>query len=304
MRLLRALLLLILLAAFGAFLFWSLPRLYNAFVLPVQEHSVRIQDLQAQQDQLAAQLAEQNTALIARIQELEAARDTDKQTIAELSARLDALDADLAALSTAQQASEGQLAAYQQSLQALQADLDALDAQLAALQTGLQGAQESLTLMSDYLASQDAPVTVLYRDVQMVKAMELLTRSRIFLVRNDMGKARQDVQDAYDLLAELRPLTYGDQQVALDDILARLDLVLQDFTRNPALLQDDMESAWRLLLDGLPGNTLPAAGGLQIVVTPSVEISPTLDFPPEPGETITGTESITITPTPEPTAAP
>ncbi len=304
MRLLRALLLLIVLAAFGAFLFWSLPRLYNAFVLPVQEHGVRIEDLQAQQDQLAAQLTEQNTALMARIQELEAARDADKQTIAELSARLETLNADLSALSAAQQAAEGQLETYQQSLSALQSDLDALDAQLTTLQADLQTAQESLTLMGDYLASQDAPVTVLYREVQMVKAMELLTRSRIFLVRNDMGKARQDVQDAYDLLAELRPLTYGEQQAALEDILTRLDLVLQDFTRNPALLQDDMESAWRLLLDGLPGNSLPAAGSLQIVVTPSVEISATLGFPPEPGETITGTESITVTLTPEPTAAP
>ncbi len=304
MRLLRAFLLLIVLAAFGAFLFWGLPRLYNAFVLPVQEHGMRIEDLQAQQDQLAAQLTEQNTALMARIQELEAARDADKQTIAELNARLEALNADLSALSAAQESAQGDLETYRRSLETLQSDLDALDAQLAALQSGLQTAQESLTLMGDYLASQDAPVTVLYREVQMVKAMELLTRSRIFLARDDLGKARQDVQNAYDLLAELRPLTYGEQQTALDDILARLDLVLQDFTRNPALLQDDMESAWRLLLAGLPGSVLPAERSLQIVVTPSVEISSALGFPPEPGETITGTEGITVTVTPAPTAAP
>ncbi len=295
MRLLRAVLLLLLLVAFGAFLFWSIPKAYNALVLPLQEHTARIEDLQTQQDQLSAQLIEQNAALLQRIQELETARDADKQTIADLQAALERMQSDLDALNASQSASQQQLDASLSKLDALQADLSALDAQLSSLQQDVQSTQEGVTLLSDYLASQEAPVAVLYREVQLVKAMELLTRSRIFLTRNDLGKAKQDVQDAYAILNDLKTMLVPAQMDALDAILQRLDLVLQDFDQNPSLLQDDMESAWRLLLAGLPENRLPVTNDLQIVVTPSVELSTTLEYPPEPGETLTGTLEITTT---------
>ncbi len=308
----RAIVVLLILVAIGALLVWSLPRLYTQFILPVQEHGARIEDLQTQQDELAAQLTEQNAALLERIQTLEEQRDSDKQTIDELNARIRALNDDLGNLTRQQEASQAALENLQQDLDALTQTLDALESQYAALQESVDANQEGLTLLSDYLTSQEAPLAVVYREVQLVKAMELLTRSRISLELSDAGQARSAVEEARALLLDLRTFTFGAQTEALDAIIERLDLTLDDFGKAPSLVSNDLESAWQLLLAGLPDNTLPPAGSLQIVVTPSVEISTTMGYPPEPGEEITVTVPLTdeqesappAEATPEPTAYP
>ncbi|HEB65856.1 MAG TPA: hypothetical protein ENJ02_09985 [Chloroflexi bacterium] len=312
LALIRAIVLLLIIVAIGALLVWSLPRLYTRFILPVQEHSAQIQDLQDQQDQLAAQLIEQNADLLERIQSLEEQRDSDKQTIDELNARIRSLKDNLDSLTQQQEASQADLKNLQTQLDGLSQTLNALEAQYAALQESINANQEELTLLGDYLTSQEAPLAVMYREVQLVKAMELLTRGRLSLELGDAGQARGEVEDARALLLDLRAFTFGEQTEALDAIIERLDLTLEDFDKAPSLVPNDLENVWQLLLAGLPGNTLPPATSLQIVLTPSVEISATTGYPPEPGEEITATlpltgEQDTAPPpeaTPEPTAYP
>ncbi len=312
LALIRAILLLLIVVAIGALLVWSLPRLYTQFILPVQEHTARIEDLQTQQDDLAAQFVEQNAALLERIQALEEQQDGDKQTIDELNAQIRALQDRLDDFARQQETSQAELENLRQDLDALTVTLDALDAQYAALEKGINNNREGLTLLSDYLTSQEAPLAVVYRQVQLVKAMEQLTRSRLSLELGDAGQARSGVEDARALLLDLRAFTFGAQTDAVDAIIERLDLTLQDFDKSPSLVLNDLENAWQLLMAGLPDNTLPPATSLQIVVTPSVEISATTGYPPEPGEEITVTVPLTdeqesappAEATPEPTAYP
>jgi uncharacterized coiled-coil protein SlyX len=261
---------------------------------------------------MAQQLIEQNAGLLERIQSLEQQQDTDKQTIDELNARIRTLQAELDDLSNQGEASLAQLENLHKQLDALGQSLDDLEIRYAALQRETDVAQENLTLMSDYLLSQEAPLAVMYREVQLVKGMELLTRSRISLEMGDAGQARRDVQEARTLLLNLRSFTFGDQTLVLDTIIERLDLALEDFDRAPTLVSNDLENAWQLLLAGLPDNALPSASTLQIIVTPAVDLSSTLGYPPEPGEEITATVPLSVEEenalppavTPEPTAYP
>ncbi len=304
--LLRAILLLVILVIFGLFLYWSLPRIYNNFILPVQQHGAQIEDLQAQQDYLTAQLTEQNTALIERIQTLETQNDLNRQTIADLKAEITRLNDELQKANTAQETSAERILTLRQYVETLDKNLQALEPHLNDLEQQIAAQQEGLTLLSDYLLSQEAPLLTLYREVELVKAMQLLTRSRISLELGNTGLARQDIQAAYDLLAGLRPIVFGDQGPALEDILNRLDLTLNDFTAAPGLVPNDLENAWQLLQAGLPDNSLPSVTNLQIVVTPEIPltdtITETIELAPEPTESPTPEATPEVTPTP--TATP
>lgn len=304
--LLRAVLLLVILVVFGWFLYWSLPRIYNNFILPVQQHGAQIEDLQAQQDYLTAQLAEQNTALSERIQTLETQNDLNRQTIADLKAEITRLNDELQKASTAQETSAGRILTLRQYVETLDKNLQALEPHLNDLEQQIATQQEGLTLLSDYLRSQESPLPTLYREVELVKAMQLLTRSRISLELGNTGSARQDIQAAYDLLAGLRPIVFGDQVPALEGILNRLNLVLDDFTADPNLVPNDLENAWQLLQAGLPNNNLSSATDLQIVVTPEMPltgtITETVELEPEPTESPTPEATPEATSTPEATA--
>ncbi len=303
--LLRAVLLLVILVIFGLFLYWSLPRIYNNFILPVQQHGAQIEDLQTQQDYLTAQLVEQNTALSERIQTLETQNDLNRQTIADLKAEIAHLNDELQKANTAQETSASHILTLRQYVETLDKNLQALEPRLNDLEQQIAAQQEGLTLLSDYLLSQEAPLLTLYREVELVKAMQLLTRSRISLELGNTGLARQDVQAAYDLLAGLRPIVFGDQVSALEDILNRLELTLNDFTTAPSLVPNDLENAWQLLQAGLPDNTLPSVTSLQIVVTPEMPltdtITETVELEPEPTESPTPEATPEVTPTPTPT---
>ncbi|GAB4520971.1 MAG: hypothetical protein Fur0018_01050 [Anaerolineales bacterium] len=294
--LLRGVFLLVIMLAFGLLLYWSLPRIYTNFIQPVQEHSAQIEDLQTQQDQLAQQLIEQNATLGERIQTLETQNDLNRQTIANLNAQIEALNAELQKTVAAQETSAGRILTLRQYVESLDKSLQPWEARFSALEQQITTQQEGLTLLSNYLMSTEAPLTTLYREVQLVKAMQLLTRSRVSIELGDTGLARQDVQAAYDLLAALRPIVFGDQTPALEAILTRIELTLNDFDAAPSLVPNDLENAWQLLLAGLPDNSLPVQNNLQIVVTPELTFTETVEIQPEPTES--------VAPTPTPTAAP
>jgi hypothetical protein len=164
--------------------------------------------------------------------------------------------------------------------------VDILESRLATLETDLKkNTQEDQTLEDD-LTANDAPLAQTQRDLQVLKAMELIGRARLNLIQNNAGLARTDVESARQILALLYDKTPADQQALVSTWLQRLDLVLNNLPTSPVLAADDLEIAWRLLSEGWVAPTVtPTASG----VTPTLEITPTQIF---------ATPSMSVTPTP------
>lgn len=148
----------------------------------------------------------------------------------------------------------------------------------------------SLERMQTKLEAQDEATSAeLQRQINVLKAMELLSRARLFMYQSNFGLARQDVKIARDLLATIQPEASEPFADDLDEVVRRLDLVLFDLPNFPVAASDDLNVAWQILLLGLP----QAGTGISVDGTPP----PTLTPFPTPGATFTPTPQVTVEPT-------
>jgi hypothetical protein len=206
--LLRLVLVLIVLGVIAVGLSYTLPRLYQKYIQPVQENT-------AQLAQLKTRLT-QNEIAIADLQvKLEAAQSTQTQqaqSLSDLAGKVQKIEEQIAAHTQT-------LAALEQMQSTLQAQTDATDAEVA-------------------------------RQIKLLKAMELLSRARLFMYQSNFGLARQDAQAARDLLATVQPT--ADFTDDLAEVIHRLDLTLSNLPGFPVAASDDLDIAWQILLGGLP----------------------------------------------------
>jgi hypothetical protein len=150
------------------------------------------------------------------------------------------------------------------------------------------GNVENLAALAAELQGKRAPAA-LYRELHMLRAMELVTRGRHLLAQNNLGQARSDVEAGRDLLAALQSEVSPGQALALADIVALLDAALESLPAAPVAAADGLDGAWQLLVVGLPVET---------TVTPTLEVTPGVTV------TLTPTVTVTTTVTPTPTTSP
>jgi chaperonin cofactor prefoldin len=282
------------------------PALYRQYVTPIQNDLTQLQNENAQQAQTNQQLNQRIDGLQSRITDLEGQRDTDKQSLDELKVQITSL---VSTQQTIQQTWLSTQTANKSALDQLTNRLATLDVQSANLQQAIDSTNNNLSYMATAVQSDNLPVAVLRRELQIVKAMEYLTRARISLIANNLGSAQTDIQAAHDLLTALESLVPDYQTSALQAIISRLDLALGNLPKSPVLASDDLEIAWQLLQKGLPeeagltpaptatGSLTPAAqllapGGQTTTPTPT----------PTAAQSPTGTKTATPTPTTTPTA--
>ena len=150
---------------------------------------------------------------------------------------------------------------------ALQAEIDLLkerdaqfETQLATIETAIETHTTSLARLDEMQAKLDLAASQereglnaeLARQIELTRAIELLSRARLYLSQSNFGQARLDVQSARDLLAGLRVEFPADKLASLDAVLSRLDLVLGNLPDFPVIAVDDLNIAWNLLVLGLP----------------------------------------------------
>jgi chaperonin cofactor prefoldin len=272
---LRALLSLLIIAVLavviGAGLYYGLPAIYERYVQPIQMDVSSLQVAQTDQEQAILQLSGRVEDLSARINTLEVQADSDKQSIAELQTQLDnALSVqaeNLNPIQTAQAAAASRLDELDRVLQSLDDQLSSLNTDVQNLGTTVAENQEQLAGLDGKLQIEGTPLENIRNELKMVKAMELLTRSRLLLVANNLGLAQQDLQSASELLNGLQASLPADQQGDLAEIIARLDKASSNLPERPLLASDDLEIAWQLLLLGLPDQSQSS--------TPDVTATPT-----------------------------
>lgn len=224
----------------GALIFYGAPFLYDNFVQPVEQNASQMNDIALRQSQLEFQFMDLQT----RLATLEAGQTSQSDSLAEIVSGIQTLEA-------------GQTTQSE--------SLAALDARLQTL----EGAD----------AERNESLTDLKYQTNLLQAMELLSRARLFLYQSNYGLARSDVQAARDVLAEMQAAAPESKQQDLTEATFRLDLALKNLPDFPVAASDDLDIAWQILLQGYP-------------------IAPTATLTPFPTSTAAPIPTITGTPTP------
>ncbi len=282
--LLRLLVIVILIGLIVAVVYYAAPRLYNQYIFPMQEDIRQLEDSQAAQEQVNQQLIQRIDGLQNRIEVLEIQNDTSKQMLSELDNRINniesTLDANAQAVQDVQATAIVQIDELNKVNQDMNNELAALERQIQQLEADLADTSEQVASVEELLSAEDTPIAALRRELQLVKAMELLTRASFSLAENNLGLAQEDLQDARDLLSSLLIYVPEYQVEALSAIVDRLDEALGNLPDTPVLAADDLDIAWQLLQRGLPGEP-PLGPASEEIVTPTPEGSTPTSQPTE-----------------------
>ncbi|MBI3174251.1 MAG: hypothetical protein HYZ25_11055 [Chloroflexi bacterium] len=192
--------------------------------------------------------------------------------------------AQLAGLQTQQAQSEQAIADLQSQLSAMEAaqteqakSLTDLDARVSDLEKEIAAHTQTLAALDEMqkqLADQgEAANAELDRQVNLLRAMELLSRARLFMYQSNFGLAKVDVQTARDILADVQPTAPEPLAAELKEVLLRLDLTLSNLPSFPVAASDDLDIAWQVLLSGLPPTE------------PTPAPTTTVEPPPQPSAT-------------------
>lgn len=160
----------------------------------------------------------------------------------------------------------------------LQSQLDAMKTRVGAIEKTIETQTASIAkldemqaaLEKENTAQNNSVMVALKREVMFTRAIETLSRARLYLSQSNFGLAKQDAQSARDIIAELKTDAPEYQLPALDSILARLDLVLGNLPAFPVIAANDVDIAWELMMMGLPESAA------DVMPTPTLIATPTL----------------------------
>lgn len=262
---LRSVALLVIFAAILYGLFLLIPATYRSVLMPIQTQGVQIDNLQTAQTQNRAQLETQLQALQNRIATLETARAADAEQLTALQGDLSSARAETLQLQALLNGFEADLQSLTENLTGLETRLQQFDAAQTEQSTVIAEIQQALT-------DQNSPAAAAWREVQLLKVMQVVLRSRLALERGNVGSAADEIARAQTIVQTLKTQMPADQSLLLDKVIQRLQLAQSNLPDLPVLAAEDLEIAWLLLLNGLPQSAAPSSF---IVITSTLPISVT-----------------------------
>jgi uncharacterized coiled-coil protein SlyX len=222
--LLRLLVVLLIGIGLGVGIYLGIPALYRRYIEPVQVNTDR--------------LAELEDALASYQEELQSDQSSLNARLAEI---------------------EGQLALQSEALAAIRADVDAhetrldglgsLPRRIQALETQVEDTAQRLATLEAGLADAGSPTRRLERRVEMIRALEALTRARLWLIQDNLGLAADDIQFGLEILIRVTDEAPEAEADALASVIDRLNMAIGDLPESPVIASDDLEIAWRELAD-------------------------------------------------------
>jgi len=251
-KILRVLLILALIAGVVAAIYFGTPYLYERFILPIEENTARLEEIEEEQAAEIEQLTGQITDLKSRLADLETRQTTTAQTLAE---------------------AQGEITALETALESQSETLTQLDALQEALDT------LSLTVSDNESLLEEGSVALaeVQRQVTLSRAIEMLSRARLYLFESNFGLASQDVAAARDLLLTLQSDIPAEKSESLQEVISRLDRALNNLPDFPVIAVDDVDIAWQLLVNNLPELPTPTPTPESVNETPipTEEVTPT-----------------------------
>lgn len=192
-------------------------------------------------------------------------------------AEVDELRGDVNAMQTQVAALESQLAESGRRVDAAEKAIVAHTATLARLEEMQAALEKQMKDGDERLAFE------LKQEITTTRALELLSRARLYLAQSNFGLARADVQSARNLLAEIQRDAPKYKPALMRQLVSRLDLALGNLPDFPVVAANDVEIAWQLLMSGQPANIAEATS----TPTPIPTETPTPEA--TPSETATAT---------------
>jgi hypothetical protein len=171
---------------------------------------------------------------------------------------------------------EADLSALQEEFTNLQGQVSALQTQAAAASKSIDSHSASLNELSELQATlraemsqqNNALLANMDEQLTLTRALELLSRSRLYLSQNNYGMARADVLAARNLLLPLVGSVSAQKADGLRVVIDRLDMALRNLPAYPVVSVFDVDTAWQMLVDGLPSIPEPAVTPMLITPTP------------------------------------
>jgi len=250
----------------GAGLYFGFQAVYNQFLSPVQQHTLRLDALELQQQQSIEAQTQRLQSLVSRLETIEAQSDQVKDSLSITANKLDHIqtlqetqDTLIKELQSQLEVQEAALKVAKQNLQdqseQIQADRSAALAEFEELATKLQAIQTEAATTADTLLENKAAFNALQIQVaqqtQLLAAMELLTRARLNLAQGNLSLARLDIEAARAVILEIRTHESADQADFFAETLTHLDRAGEFLPLNPVGASDEVEAAWQLLQESL-----------------------------------------------------
>jgi len=229
--LLRLLIVVLLGGVFGAAVYFGVPTLYRSAIEPMQVNAQRIAELEQALDQVQTTARRQVEQAGERLVEIEGRLAEQGEALAMMQAELEVVQTSL----EGQRDRVSRLRNVVDRVEDLTYDMDKTVARVEMLESTL--------------AEVELPAASIGRQLQLIRAMTLLTKARLWLVQDNLGLAAEEISTARDLLAEVVGAEQDGDDEALGQIVDRLDLALADVRTTPIVAADELEIAWKLLIE-------------------------------------------------------
>ena len=255
-QILRLIFLLAVIAIIGAAIYFGVPYINERVILPIETNTARLEEIENKQLSEREQLDDQVSNMQNSMNELENKQTENAQNLAEM---------------------QGQVDAFESAIDAHSETLKSLDAIEASLDTLL----ETVEKHEDLLIGGDSALETLERQLSLSRSIELLSRAQLHLSQSNFGLAKQDIENAIDLLLALETEMPKERAETLEPVLENLNLALDNLPEFPVIAVDSLNIAWQLLVNDLP--ELPDL--LPVTETPEADIeTPTPEIEPVPTE--------------------
>ncbi|MCD4673867.1 MAG: hypothetical protein K8R77_14485 [Anaerolineaceae bacterium] len=292
-RALLGLLRFILVVAVGAMLgvagIFCAQYVYRQATAPAKANARRLDGMETQQASVHGQLDERMADFNERLAALEAQADVARN--------------DVAGVQASQQALEDFVQQLDENLGGLGKLEAELEAELADLRSEMDIVHTRVARVTFTPTAAPAmdDLETLAREVKLLKALELLSRSRLHFLSADYGLAEKDIQNAYRVLVDVQVAGLAPKTEMYDEILSRLKQTGRHLPASPRIAQNDLETAWDLLVEIL---TNPIEEQETITPTPLPSLGTGTLYPTPNTWTPTPLKSPVSTATPTPTPTP
>lgn len=279
-----------LLIALLALLVFGIPFVYWRFVTPAISEFKHIATAQVEQQQVSQRMLDKLQDIQQRLDTLELRLDTEKQQIGEINQAVEGLASTQQAYS--QQFLETQIA-LENTIQSIFSEIDSQSGRLSEISETLELHEKRVDSVVDHsqeledrLLSDDEPINRLRRDVELMKVMEFLTRSRLFIYQDNLGLAQDELVYARETLSNLE--VPEEQSEIAAEVIGKMDQALEYLPDSPDLAVGELEIAWQIIYSRLFSGTVTTPAATSSLTPASLRITQT---PP-----IVGTISATPVP--------
>jgi hypothetical protein len=115
----------------------------------------------------------------------------------------------------------------------------------------LDSTGEQLQELQATVDAGELPAEQVRANLQLMRVMNLMTRARLWIEQDNFGLASEDIRAALDLIQPLAADEISDDESPsqLQQIADQLTLALDAVRTDPVLTEEELEIAWKLLLE-------------------------------------------------------